>query len=362
MNIKETVQKLIEAKVAYYNSEPIMTDAEFDDLEDLLRQIDPDNDYFSMVGISIKGKKIKHEIPMLSCQKVKNIEELKKWFEKSFNQRYEFCVTPKYDGLSFTAKYEKGKLKYLATRGNGKIGQDITDKAQYIQDIALEINDLRELEIRGELIIEKNHNNYFNNKPLRNICVGLINRKEDFNDLKYVKAVAYNVLHVPFKSEIEKYNFLNLNNWHNTSPYFLIYSLEDIEKLYEEWTKINREKFSYEVDGLVLTINECNIQQQYIGRAEHHYDYQIALKFNSETKKTKLLGINWNVSKSGAVIPTAFFEPIYIQGRKIENASLSNYENVIRMKLELNDELLVSLSNDVIPYIEENLSKNIKQR
>ncbi len=366
LTIKALVKKLTEAKDYYYNNDPIMDDEDFDRWEDALKQLDPDNDYFKVVGSPVSQgnnkQKVKHLYPMLSMAKGKSIEDIEKWLVKSFNNRYEFCITPKYDGLSFTAKYNQGKLVYLSTRGTGLEGQDITNKVKYITNIPKVIIDNRELEIRGELILEKQYSDYFKNKPLRNICVGLINRKENFEDLKYIKSVAYNVIGIDFNNEREKYEFLENNNWKNISMYQICSILKDIEQIYTEWENRLRNEFEYEVDGLVLTINNCNIQKQYIGRAEHHYDYQMALKFTPKSKKTKLLGIKWDVSKNGNVIPTAFFEPIFIQGRQIKNASLSNYKNVINMKLEINDELLIILAGDVIPYIEENITKGIKQR
>lgn len=358
--IERIKSKLIEAREAYYNNEQIMTDSEFDELEDSLKELDPENEYFDTVGISSKGEKVKHQALMLSCQKGNENEDIEKWLKKVDYDESGICESPKYNGLTFAAKYDDGILKSLSTRGDGKEGQDITDKAKYIKDIKQTIDCKDKIEIRGELIIKKKHAKYFEeNKPLLNICVGLINRKEDFEDLKYVSAIAHGVVGIEFKTEVDKFNWLN-ENWDFTL-YKYIRQFNEMIASRNSWIAL-REEFEYECDGIVLTLDSIEKQKQNIGRAEHHYDYQIAWKFESEKKETSLIDIEWNVSRNGNVIPIAIFDTIYIQGKEINRASLSNYENVIRMQLKIGDKLLVSLSNDIIPYIEENISKGVKQR
>ena len=359
MIINELVEKLLKAKEQYYNNCSVMSDEAFDELEDQLRDLDPNNKYFSIVGTNVKGSSnIKHKIPMLSCGKAKTVEEVEKWLEKINLIDTQVCISPKYDGLSFTAKYENGKLQYLATRGDGLEGESFTDKAQYISDAKLKIDYTEPLEVRGEIIIKKEFQNKFTG-PLRNSCVGLIKRK-DFSDLfKYITLVYYNVVGLDFEKEEDRFNFLRKLNF-NTSE-FVCCKSDTVAKVYEDW-KLKRDIYTYEIDGLVITLNNISDQKQNEGTSEHHHNYQIALKFQSEIKETTLIDIFWDVSRNGNLIPTAIVELITILGRQIGRASLSNYENVVRLDLEKGDKVLISLSNDVIPYVEENITKGIKQR
>lgn len=355
----EAYLTLLDLKESYYLNEPQITDEAFDMFEDAFRKEYPNDKYFSIVGTNVKGSSnIKHRTPMLSCGKAKTVDEVEKWLEKINLTNTQVCVSPKYDGLSFTAKYENGKLQYLATRGNGIEGEAFTDKAQYISDAKLVIDYTESLEVRGEIIIKKEFQSKFTG-PLRNSCVGLIKRK-DFSDLfQYITLVYYNVVGLDFGKEEDKFHFLQKLNF-NTSE-FTCFKSDAVAKIYKDW-QLKRDQYTYEIDGLVITLNNTTDQKQNEGTSEHHHNYQIALKFQSEIKESTLIDIFWDISRNGNLCPIAIIEPITILGRQISRASLSNYENVIRLGLEKGDTVLISLSNDVIPYVEENVTKGIKQR
>lgn len=203
-NVQTIVEKLMEAKDAYYNGNPIMSDQDFDNLEDQLIVLDPENFYFSVVGASIKGKaKVRHEIPMLSCNKVKDLESLYDWLKKIGAENEKLVVEPKIDGLSCSITYVDGKLTRIATRGDGHIGQDITHIAKHAKDIGIpSVTSIRRLgsdnkmEVRGELYLPKN-TKFPNpeNKPLRSLANGLVNRKDSgLEDVKYIRFVSYQLL------------------------------------------------------------------------------------------------------------------------------------------------------------------------
>jgi len=359
MNIKQLVDKLIEAKKAYYNDVPVISDDEFDYLELQLRELDPENEYFNMVGIETYGTKVKHIVPMKSIQKVNSFEKLHDWVNKKTMSEDTFTITPKYDGLSFKAVYEKGNLTCLATRGDGIEGQDITHIAKYIKDLNLKKEVTESFEIRGELILDKKYQDLFEGKPLRNIVGGLVGRKENLTDCKYISAIAYDIIGIDFENDADKFNFL-YSVYKNTSIYILV-SGNILDSYIETWIE-KRNSFQYEIDGLVISLSYHKDRIKNIGTQDHHWDYNIAYKFPAVMKETTLLNISKDVSRHGNIIPIANFEPIMIMNREIKQATLSNYQTVVNMKMEIGDKLLVSLANDVIPYIEENVTKGIKQR
>jgi len=364
--MQEIVDVLKQAKEDYYNNgESNLTDKEFDDLENELKELDPTNEYFKMVGIDTYGNKIKHNFPMKSIDKVNSFKELNDWINKRFgNNEINVLITPKYDGLSFTAKYENGKIKYLATRGDGTEGQDISHILKYLDSLNIDLSDQLyglNFEIRGELIIKKEHQEYFKNKPLRNIVVGLCGRKENNKDCKYITPVIYDVVGLEFDSEDDKFNWL-LCYFNEDFTTYKFYDYKKIENFIYKFENEFRDKMKFELDGLVITLNDSNDRKEWIGNHDHHWDYNVAYKFKAISKQTIYRGVKYDVSRYGNLIPVAFFDEVIILNRKINNASLSNYQKIFDMQLKVGDEILVALANDVIPYIEENLSAGIKQR
>lgn len=360
------VAKLKEAKTAYYKGKPIMSDKDFDTLEDRLRAIDPDNDYFAVVGAPVGNikEKVEHQVPMLSCGKAKTFADMQSWATKIGADKEMFCVQPKIDGMSANVVYQDGRLTQVCTRGDGKIGQDISHVANYINvPKSIDIKKGR-VEIRGELYIPKNTTMPNPEaKPLRNICVGMVNRKDSkLDDLRYIHFVAYQVIGSTIPFESEKLDWLLRNRFEAVEPITLM--LEDLEAYRKMYIDTWRDKWQYETDGLVIVVNNNNKWDKINSKYEvsHHNHYNIAWKPESETAETTLEGIEWNTTRSGKITPTAILKTINIGGANISRASLTCYENVLRMKLEKGDRLLVSRANDVIPYIEKNLSKGISQR
>ncbi len=355
MTIDQTVAKLIEAKDAYYSGDPIMTDEEFDALEESLYEMDSDNDYFDIVGATIVGNKVKHDYPMLSMGKAKSIEEVTKWLNKISDKRLELIIEPKIDGLSCSVVYENGKLKRIATRGDGKEGQDITHIKDYI-DIPLTISLTHRAEIRGELYIPKNSNvPNPNNKPLRSIAGGFVNRKNSgLEDLKYVKFVGYQVMDFGIKTEYQKLFFIQDCKIEKVN-HKIIYSIDELEKYFELYKNSLRDEWEYETDGLVIMVNDCELHEEINSKyvVSHHNHYNIALKPPSESKWTVVKGITWQVSRNGSVIPVVNVEPIVIGGATIKNVTANNYENVKNLKINVGDKIHISRSNDVIPFLIE---------
>lgn len=366
MNIENIVKELIEAKKAYYDGEPIMSDASFDTLEEKLRKLDPANDYFHIVGVSLGNikEKVTHKIPMLSCDKAKTFEDVIKWAKKHGTVDEMFIIEPKIDGMSCALIYKNGKLIQICTRGDGLIGQDVTHLSNYI-DVPKKI-DIKtgRIEIRGELYLPKDTKTPNpDKKPLRNVCVGMVGRKDyKLDDLRFVHFIAYQIIGA--EMNLESYKMSWLSNNHFEVIGYEIMKLDRIEGYRENYVNELRDKWNYETDGLVVCVNDNSlwdsIDSKYEIRKYHHYN--IAWKPESETAETILESIQWQISRSGRLTPVAIFQTVNIGGANISRASLTCYGTFMDMKLEKGDRILVSKANEVIPYVEKNLSKGTSQR
>ena len=351
---------LKDAREAYYNTgEPVMSDAEYDALEEELFRLDPQNPFFSTVGTEASlGKKIVHKYPMLSMGKAKNMEDVRKWLNRlALPEDTEYCLQPKIDGLSASCFYSGGKLKYTATRGDGKTGQDVSHIAEYLSDIKKTIGfSLSDTEIRGELYLPKNTAYDTGGRPLRNNCVGLINRKESREDLRYVRFVCYQIImeNSP-RYETDKIALLKKEGFH-TVVYQKINSPGLLERAYNEYIDKFREEWLYETDGLILTVNDTSLHSEIDDRwvVEHHHHYNLAIKPPVSGQKTPLLTVEWQVSRQGNLVPVAVFKPVVMGGATLERATLHNYRFARSLLLRAGDPIIVERANDVIPYIKEN--------
>jgi DNA ligase (NAD+) len=364
MKPDEIAARLIEAKDAYYNGSPIMSDERFDNLEDELLALDPGNSYFSVVGAETKKAKVRHEIPMLSCDKVKDVAGVLDWIKKIGMEGQEFVVEPKIDGLSCSILYKNGKLVRISTRGDGNIGQDITHISKYCKEIQIPptVPVKGDIEVRGELYLPKN-TKFPNpeNKPLRSLATGLINRKDTgLEDLKYIRFVSYQLLGVHEIYEEAKLDMLGAAGFHPIE--FGLTSKDHVAEFYNEYLKRNRDAWPYQTDGLVLVVNDSHKWAEIDGKytVHHHHFYNLALKPPAQSKETTLESIEWNVSRLGKVIPVAIVKTVVLGGTNVSRASLNNAEYVENLSLWIGDRVEIERANDVVPYFKRNITTHRK--
>lgn len=370
----------------YVQDEPVLADVEYDTLfkhlktleEKYPEQVTADSPTQRVAtGLSEKFPTVSHLVPMLSLDNTYNADDLNDWDKrcKDFagTDNIEYCVEPKYDGASISLIYEDGKLVRAATRGDGVMGEDVTVNAKMIRSLPLSAGfdkqGIIQIEIRGEVVIHKDNFATFNEQraseglaPLanpRNAASGTL-RMLDPKEVSKRKLTAI-VYHISDYTLTEaKPDELNGHysslNWLYQSGFptpvtqmQVFKSIEDVVKFCEEF-EAKRDDLPYEVDGLVIKVNDFELQDK-MGMTSHHPRWAVAYKFKARQATSKLLRVEFQVGRTGSITPVAKIEPTPIGGVTVSSVSLFN-EDVVREKdLHIGDTVLVERAGDVIPYI-----------
>jgi len=366
----ELVDILNKAAKAYYaTEEEIMSNLEYDTLYDELEKLEKElgtvlsNSPTQRVGYEVLSElpKVQHDSPMLSLDKTKDREQLKAWL--NFHPG---VLSWKLDGLTIVLTYENGELAQAVTRGNGTIGEDITNNAKVFDNIPLKINYDKRLILRGEALITYEDFENINAsielesekyKNPRNLCSGSVRQLNNrITKERHVRFVAFSLIsnineletrtnEMDFLQklgfEVVEHEQVNENN-----------IIEVIEK-YERNIPNNQ----YPSDGLVL----CYDERQYgesLGRTAKFPRDSIAFKWQDEQKETKLIEIEWSASRTGLINPVAIFEPVELEGTTVSRASLHNLSIMEKLKIGIGDTIKVYKANMIIPQISENLTQS----
>lgn len=359
-DITELADKIIKARNDYYNHQPKVSDALFDKWVDELTKLDPNHPAITSVGAPIvvsEWKKASHEVPMGSLNKVNTADEFKAWV-KSCNDAKKFLLCEKLDGLSISTKWEAGKLVQAVTRGNGSEGEDITVNVVRMKGIPKKLKKNFTGHLRGEILLKKSdHQKYFSeySNP-RNAASGLAKRL-DGEGVEHLTIMMYKVEGKDFKTEEDQFEFLDALGT-ITTQHTMCFCVQDVLDVYELYSTRKREKLDWDIDGLVLRVDNL-AEQESLGELNHRPKGQIAFKFEAEAKETTLKNIVWQVGNSGRITPVAEFDTVDLMGAAVERASLHNYKRVKQLKLFKDCKILVSRRNDVIPFVEGNLSEGV---
>ena len=375
---------LIEAKKAYYvESKPIMDDHTFDTLEDILRKINPYHRIFSKAGTStfVTGfDKKRHSMPMGSQNKVNKIDDLIHYFElKKIPTSTDFVVQPKCDGISLEIEYKNGKLVDAITRGDGEIGDVITQNVVKMKNFVKEFKDNFSGSVRCEIVmLEKDFqklNDIIKSLPVkgggpatagtegfysnsRNAVSGISQRLDGkFSELCSLYAVDLYCRDVAryVSTEENKIKFLKENGF-TTVENFTCKNFDQIEKIYQEFLVKKRKEYPFEIDGLVIKINDIKLQHL-LGSKNNRPKGQVAYKFPSRSSQTRIININWQVGPMGTITPVAEVDPIEISGAIITFASLANYNLIKEKNINIDDIVEIQRRGDVIPHIENVITK-----
>jgi len=359
---------------AYYQLDnPVATDDEWDNLYrqvELYESNNPDHTDPSSptktVGDTVQKKfnKQAHITPMWSLEDLFDIDELRNWVarcEKTVKPDLLICE-PKYDGVSLNIIYKQGKLFKAITRGDGKVGEDVTQNAKTIDTIPKSISYMDDIEIRGEVVITKSQFDKINsqrakdNKPLfanpRNMAAGSLKQLDSSitksRKLEFILwGVGQNSLKFDRVSQIMEFVYSLGFDKPIVSKH--CHNIEDIEKFYRYMID-QRDKIDIALDGMVIKYDLVSYQQ-ILGWTVKYPKWSCAYKFPAVEKSTKLVGISLQVGRTGAVTPVAILEPVPIDGSTVGKASLHNFDEIDRLGLMIGDEVVVLKSGDIIPKI-----------
>lgn len=363
---------MIEAKKAYYTTgKPIMDDHTWDVLEDILRKKLPYHRVFTKVGTTHFNtgfdKKV-HSMPMGSQNKVNQLDDLIHYFElKKIPKDTQFVVQPKCDGISLEIIYQNGKLVEAITRGDGHIGDIITQNVVKMKNCVPQINDDFSGAVRCEIVMlnqdfeklnqitQKNSDKDFYSNS-RNAASGISQRLDgQYSEFCSLYSVdTYSTSHT-FATETEKIDFLKKHKF-TTVDNFLCTNFDQVENIYQQFLIKDREKYSFEIDGLVIKINDLKLQHQ-LGSKNNRPKGQVAYKFPSRSSQTKIVNIDWQVGPMGTITPVAQVEPIEISGAIITFASLANYDLIKEKNINIGDIVEIQRRGDVIPHVEGVVTK-----
>ena len=383
--VKENYNKKIKEfekhnKLYYDKSFPSIPDSEFDklkkeilDLEKKYPSLKSNKSPSRTVGFkpSKNFKKFKHKVQMLSLSNAFDKDDLINFEKKIINYlnekiSFEYSVEPKIDGISASLTYLNGQLTYGVSRGDGSEGELITNNLKTIKDIPHKIdkkNIPNEIEIRGEVFIEKNDFDKIKDKfaNARNAASGTLRQKDPKETEKIpLKFIAYTFGFISENKLKNQSDFLDkLKSWgFLTSEYNkVIKSIDELLKFHQQFEK-KRHDLKYDIDGLVYKVNNLKLQKR-LGFTSNAPRWAIAHKFSADRAYSQILNIDIQVGRTGALTPVAKVKPVNIGGVMVSNATLHNEDEIIRKDIRVGDTVKIERAGDVIPHV---LEVDIKKR
>ncbi len=370
--MKEKIKLLNDANKAYYQeNREIMSNFEYDKLYDELVELEKEtgttlsNSPTINVGYELLSNlpKERHEKPMLSLDKTKEVAALKDWLGNN-----EGILSWKLDGLTIVMSYLDGKLVKAVTRGNGEVGEVITNNAKVFTNIPVNIGYKGSLILRGEAVISYSDFEKINNeikdvdakyKNPRNLCSGSVRQLNNkITAERNVRFYAFSVVKaedIDFKnSRKEQLDWLKSQGFSTVE--FKKVSLSNIEETVN-WFAEHVTENDLPSDGLVLTYDNISYGESLGATAKFPRD-SIAFKWRDEIKETKLLEIEWSASRTGLINPIAIFEPVELEGTTVSRASVHNLSIMENLELGIGDTISVYKANMIIPQISDNLTRS----
>ena len=371
----EKVKELVNHNKLYYDkSSPSISDNQYDKLKKDIIELEKKfpflknkNSPSKNVGFapSKSFAKYEHKVPMLSLSNAFDKEDLQNFQKKIFNFlnskiKFDYSVEPKIDGISASLTYKKNKLVFGVSRGDGKIGEVITENLKTIKDIPLEINSKNfpeEIEIRGEVFIKKKDFYKIKDKFAnpRNAASGSLRQKNPEETKKIpLNFIAYTFGYISdnhfgyqsdFLKQLKKWGF-NVNKDNK-----ILSSLDELIQIHRNFESI-RFDLDYDIDGLVYKVNDLNLQKR-LGYTSNAPRWAVAHKFSADSANTKITNIDIQIGRTGALTPVAKVEPVNIGGVVVSNATLHNEDEIKRKDIRIGDIVKIERAGDVIPHVIE---------
>jgi DNA ligase (NAD+) len=368
----------------YVQNDPLISDEEYDVLYKLLEKFEkahPDlvtsDSPTQRVGKGLVSSfpKVQHLVPMLSLENSYNAADLIDWDRKAKElsglAEIEYCVEPKFDGASISLIYDNDQLYRSATRGDGVVGDEITINTRQIKSLPLSAKftdyGIEQIEIRGEVLINKNNFKKFNDKLIeegippfanpRNSAAGSLRIKDTAEvGRRNLEAFLYHVSYITTTDTRQPTTHSGmlemLWNLGFRSPKKEMIVVNGIDKVIQHVEEFEgkRDTLPYEIDGMVVKVNDLHLQER-LGMTSHHPRWAIAFKFKARQATSKLLGVNFQVGRTGAVTPVARIAAVAVGGVTVTSISIHNEEYIKEKDLMLGDTILIERSGDVIPQI-----------
>lgn len=383
----------------YVKSNSIITDFDYDRLFKKLVEIEENHPNLITAdsptqrvakGLNKEFPTVPHLVPMMSLNNSYNIDDLEEFDTQvkkalPMNAVVEYIAEPKFDGSSIALVYEADMLVRAATRGNGMEGDEITANAKAIKTIPLKANfsqyGIHKIEVRGEVLLElsmleklnterKKQNELLraeNKKELelyknaRNTAAGSLRLKDSAEvaarkldamiyQIGYAEDKSGNDISDLFKSHNKNLEILNQLGFKTPSAEKGIFTaISEVENFCKYWEN-KRDTYPFDIDGMVIKVNSIH-QQQLIGKTSHHPKWAVAYKFKAKQATSKLLQVDFQVGRTGAITPVAKIEPVQLMGVEIASISLHNEDFISDKDIQMNDTVIVERAGDVIPYI-----------
>lgn len=363
-------------KLYYQKAEPEISDFDYDQLVKKLEELESKYPEFKLSDsptqkiqsdASKTDKVIPHNVRMYSLDNAYSLAEVADFLNKiaklNENKFPEVVMELKIDGFSINLLYDNGILQYATTRGDGFEGEDVSENVSKIKSIPQSINYNEKIEIRGEVFLPINEFERINTERKaagdklfanpRNAAAGTIKikdssivEKRNLNSFIYSYGLMKNS---KIQTQSGFIDFLKNNHFNVNENNTVANSLEEIEKFCMDWDE-KRSNLPYEIDGIVIKINDLKLQEK-LGFTAKSPKWAIAYKFKAEEKVTKLLGVTYQVGRTGAVTPVAHLEPVFVSGTTVSRATLHNEDEIKRLDLHLYDYVTIIKSGEIIPKI-----------
>lgn len=370
MEDKNKIKKLEElinkyADAYYNNNESLISDFEYDKLVEEL------NELYKKHGITptkvganpiSKFSKVEHKVPMLSLENSYNIEDIVKWIQNVCDTNtIEIEVEPKIDGLSISCIYKNGELIQAITRGNGTIGEDVTENVMQIRNIPLKLKEPVSIEVRGEVYMTRENFDKVNEQRVsegeipyanpRNLASGTL-RQLDANVVKErgLHVLFYYIVGNGTPTQLEDIFMMHRLGLPTMDKYRYIVESTDLQNMEVVINAIKAKDYGFDIDGAVLKVNDKKYWEA-LGNRANSPRWAIAYKYPTDSVVTTLEEVDWTIGRTGILTPVACFKPVTIGGTIVSYASLHNAEMVQKMDLKLNDRIIVKKAAEIIPQV-----------
>ena len=356
---------------------PEISDAEYDEMMNELKKLEekypefksPDSPTQRVGGETLdEFEKVEHKSEMLSLGNAFNGQELRDFANRIYKKAniekddVDFIVEHKIDGLSAILSYEDGIFNLGATRGNGRIGEDVTKNLKTIGSIPLKLKEKVDLEIRGEVFIKKKDFEKLNERRLeedkeafanpRNAAAGSIRQLDPSiaasRPLSFLPYTLISYEELGISSHLEALNYIKKlgfkNNWYKKAE-----DIDEVIEICNEWVD-KRDKIDHEIDGMVVKVNNFALREK-LGCTSKSPRWAIAFKFPAQKKTTTVKDIKISVGRTGALTPTAILDPVEVDGSTVSRATLHNEDELKRKDVRIGDKVLIQKAGDIIPEV-----------